>query len=90
MGKSLFVGSSGSSRKSLNGKQEDNCVLKLHGAQYSKDSGETVPQLRRLLKKRVIDHLERSKGPALIIFDEIHKLLPGILDVSHRSLFISD
>eukprot|EP01039_Chlorochromonas_danica_P009909 gene9909-10959_t len=66
--------------KSLFESEEAICVLKLMGHLFTKDSGSDV-SLRENLKQSVIGHLKRSKGPALVIFDEMQKMAPGVMEV---------
>ncbi|RYH15473.1 hypothetical protein EON65_31705 [archaeon] len=40
-----------------------------------------VHEVHRVLKTRIIEHLVQNNGNAMVLFDEVQKLLPGVLEV---------
>ena len=38
-------------------------------------------QIQESIRNRIIDHLEYCGGNAVIVFDEVQKVMPGTLEV---------
>jgi hypothetical protein len=59
-------------------------LLALRGEDYSVSSeaaSEGTHEVHRLLKARIVDHLIETDGNAMILFDEVQKVMPGVLEV---------
>eukprot|EP01031_Cornospumella_fuschlensis_P025897 gene25897-31274_t len=59
-------------------------LLVLRGEDYSPSSELAalgVHEVHRVLKSRIINHLVENNGNAMVLFDEVQKLLPGVLEL---------
>jgi preprotein translocase subunit SecY len=44
-------------------------------------------KIQASIKKRLVDHLQECGGNAVVVFDEIQKVLPGTLEVRYVIIF---
>lgn len=58
-----------------------NGLLVLRGEDYTNVSGLTVGEMHTDIRNKIVNHLTLCQGNAVVIFDEIQKVLPGTLDV---------
>ena len=61
-----------------------NGLLILRGEDYSSDSEAAalgIGEVHKRIKSRIMDHLRNCAGNAVIVFDEVQKVIPGALDV---------
>lgn len=83
LSETLFAGKKAVSEEY--GRGEEPCgLLALRGEDYSPSSEAAkggVHELHSLLKARIVDHLVQTEGNALILFDEVQKVMPGTLEV---------
>lgn len=58
-----------------------NGLLVLRGEDYTSVSGLTVGEIHTDVRNKITNHLMLCHGNAVVIFDEIQKVLPGTLDI---------
>ena len=61
-----------------------NGLLILRGEDYSSDSEAAalgIGEVHKRIKSRIMEHLRTCAGNAVIVFDEVQKVIPGALDV---------
>ena len=66
-------------------------LLALRGEDYSSSSELAqggVHEVHRLLKTRIVEHLIENNGNAMILFDEVQKLMPGVLEVRRHAYLV--
>ena len=69
----------GSSRRFI-----PNGLLLLRGEDFSSESEAAalgIGEVHKRIKSRIMDHLRQCNGNAVIVFDEVQKVIPGALDV---------
>ena len=59
-----------------------NGLLTLRGEDYARGNLEDI---HAAIRTRLVDHLQHCSGNAVVVFDEVQKVLPGTLEVSTES-----
>lgn len=45
-----------------------------------------IKQSQRVIRSRIVNHLMHCEGNAVIVFDEVQKVLPGTLEVGEKRM----
>jgi DNA polymerase III delta prime subunit len=61
-------------------KESPKGYLPIDGSRYSKSSIKNVQQARQELEMEIISHLKKCNGNSVIVFDDMQKMEPGVID----------
>ena len=57
------------------------------GGWSESDTAQAAAEARHIIKSRIVEHLKTCQGNAVIVFDEVQKVLPGTLEVKAHLAF---